>query len=48
MKVKNKCCEKYRRKSKLCKACPLAVGLSKKQRKRWVKAWKKEPRRKAA
>lgn len=41
-KVKSSCCEKYLRKAKACKSCPLMAGLSKKKRrKRIEKALKK-------
>ena len=33
VKAKNRCCEKYKRKAKCCKACPLVKLLAKKKRK---------------
>ena len=52
MKLKLECCEKYASKAKVCKRCPLVVGLSKKQRRKWVKRQakllKKKPLTKAA
>lgn len=36
MKVKSKCCKKYRRKAKACKSCPLMAVLSKKERRRKI------------
>lgn len=34
MKLKKRCCEKYRRKAKACKACPVMAVLSDKKRRR--------------
>lgn len=34
MKLKGKCCKKYRRKAKACKNCPVMAVLSKKKRHR--------------
>ena len=34
MKLKKHCCEKYRRKAKACKGCPVMAVLSKKKRRR--------------
>lgn len=34
MKLKSRCCEKYRRKAKACKACPVFAVMSKKRRKK--------------
>ena len=33
MKLKKKCCKKYKKKAKLCKACPLMAALSGRERK---------------
>jgi len=32
-----KCCKKFEKKGKLCKDCPRAAGLSKKERKKLAK-----------
>ncbi len=37
MKLEKRCCEKYRRKARACKGCPLMAGLGAKQRKRRLK-----------
>lgn len=37
MKLKSKCCKKYRRKGKACKSCPVMAVLSKKKRRRKLK-----------
>jgi hypothetical protein len=37
VKLEAECCEKYLRKRKVCKSCPLVAGLGKKQRRKWVK-----------
>ena len=37
MKVKKRCCEKYLRKAKACKGCPVMAALGAKQRKRRLK-----------
>ncbi|MDH3403460.1 MAG: hypothetical protein OES32_06380 [Acidobacteriota bacterium] len=37
MKPRSECCEKYVSKRKVCKDCPLVAGLSKKQRRKWLK-----------
>ena len=34
MKLKKKCCKKYEKKAKACKACPLIAGLDRQERKR--------------
>ena len=33
-KLKKRCCEKYRRKAKVCKGCPMMAAFGAKQRKR--------------
>ena len=47
MKLKSDCCEKYQRKDKVCKECPLLAALSKKKRKRKLKKILRELRRTA-
>ena len=37
MKLKKHCCEKYRRKAKACKGCPVMAVLSEKRRRRRLK-----------
>jgi hypothetical protein len=37
MKLKKHCCEKYRRKAKVCKGCPVMALLSDKKRRRRLK-----------
>lgn len=39
--AKDSCCEKYRRKAKACKGCPLMAALSAKERERKLKKAKK-------
>lgn len=34
MKLKKRCCEKYRRRARACKACPVMAVMSAKKRKR--------------
>ena len=34
MKLEQRCCEKYRRKAKACKACPILAALGGKRRRR--------------
>lgn len=41
MKLKSKCCKKYKKKAKACKRCPLMAGLSRKERKRRLDKAKK-------
>jgi hypothetical protein len=41
MKPKPECCKKYDRKAKACKRCPLMLGLSKKGRRKRLRALKK-------
>ena len=44
MKPKSTCCEKYERKPKLCKDCPLAIGLKKKRRRKLARKLRKRLR----
>ncbi len=37
MKLKSHCCEKYRRKARVCKSCPVFALLGKKRRKKRLK-----------
>ena len=37
MKLKKRCCEKYRRKAKTCKGCPVMAVLGAKERRRRLK-----------
>ena len=37
MKIKSKCCDKYKRKARACAGCPVMVLLSKKHRKKKFK-----------
>ncbi len=46
MRLKSECCEKYVRKRKACKSCPLVAGLGKKQRRKWAKRQAKLRRKK--
>lgn len=41
-KLKSSCCEKYRRKPKACKSCPVFALLGKKQRKKRLKKLHKQ------
>ena len=41
MKLKSDCCEKYERKARACKRCPLMAALTKKQRRRRMRKVKK-------
>ena len=41
MKVKSKCCLRFRKKDKPCKKCPLFAGLGKKKRRKLLKQLKK-------
>lgn len=41
MKLKSSCCEKYRRKAKACKRCPVLAIMGKKKRKRELKRVRK-------
>ena len=34
MKLKSKCCKKYRKKAEACKRCPVMAALDPKQRKK--------------
>ena len=47
MKLKAKCCAKYKKKAKACKSCPVMAQLSKAQRRQLIKKAKKR-RAKAA
>lgn len=37
MKLKKRCCDKYRRKAKACKNCPVMAVLGDRQRRRRLK-----------
>lgn len=42
MKLKSKCCKKYKRKADGCKGCPLMAELTKKQRRKLLKKARKK------
>ena len=39
MKLKSKCCKKFKKKPKTCSRCPLAATLCKKERKKLIKKY---------
>ena len=41
MKLKSDCCEKYKRKAKACRRCPLMAALTQKKRKQSLKKVRK-------
>ena len=41
MKLKSECCDKYKRKAKACRRCPIMAVLTKKRRKKRLKRIKK-------
>ena len=42
MKLKAKCCEKYKRKAKACARCPFMAVLSQKSRKKQLKKYRRK------
>jgi hypothetical protein len=42
MKLKSRCCEKYKRKAKACRGCPVIAVLGVKRRRRVLKKAKRE------
>ena len=41
MKLKSKCCKKYKSKAKACQRCPLMAVMSKKVRKKTLKKYRR-------
>ena len=45
MKLKSRCCQKYARKAKACKGCPVIAVLSKSERRKTLRKARKKLRR---